>query len=180
MGLAAAGACVPFEHKVPPLHRSSLCDDLFRSGRQRVGWVKQPRSSQDRTLEPGATRVSLPFVEIRVSHLSQKTRKMGHPTFLVVRSFHDAVRCFSVHRTDANSSAHVSQNRRDMGHPLASGTRQHGAPACMGHPPASGLHVCLLRGIFLALVGAVGAEYLGVFIGHVFQECGEGVAAVLA
>jgi hypothetical protein len=63
---------------------------------------------------------------------------------------------------------------------LPSGTRLHRAPDCMGHPPASRWHVFLLLGIFLALVGAVGAEYLGVFIGHVFQECGEGVAAVLA
>jgi len=31
-GPSAAGTCVPLGHKVPPLHRSSLCDDLFRSG----------------------------------------------------------------------------------------------------------------------------------------------------
>jgi len=29
-------------------------------------------------------RVALPEFEICVSHLSHKTRKMGHPTFLVV------------------------------------------------------------------------------------------------
>lgn len=69
---------------------------------------------------------------------------------------------------------------RKTGETWGTRTRWHRAPAGIGHPPASGLHVCLLRGIFLALVGAVGAEYLGVFIGHVFQECGEGVAAVLA